>query len=578
MNTFLTKISQLDSIRDVMLLSLQGELLFRRQAEVSVAIDREVVLWNAIIGNLNRPVSADLVFSKGRYYLYATDIGYLIVGMTNDKSLKKIRAACANVQEKLIDSTVCKKVLLKMLSDAEDIHKPHIVNALVPLADAEVAGVLLPILQQRDTYHPDIKEKLLLSLCWALGGSASYDAVVPLNEILRIYTSVTGSAGMEIETAAKQAIRQLELTQPIKAKAVTAKTAGKARSTAKENPAQSGNIENLSEGSSSEEQQIKELLGRDQKRQAITRIMQLITVNAKAKQFQKAEQLRDWLMQIDSMALTESIRAAEIIEEEKRASVSSEYLATWKALLETLSPEECSSLYHAMTPKNYSDGERVVRRGEFLPALFFVNSGHVQMLADSQGREVPLKVFGPGEIMGGDTFFDASVWTVNAVSKGAFLSLLTLQRLQSQKDNCPALYSKLQDFCMRYISPGDLFRKTNRTRRNSERKKMAGRVTVDMLDQHGNNTGLGGKGELLDISKKGVALSLRFSKKKNAAALLGQKIRVNIRAGVSAAPRPCIGKVMAVRCHDFIGNDYSLHIQFETELSITEIEQFAGVR
>ncbi len=576
MNAFLSKISQLDSVRDVILLSLQGELLFCRQAGVSVAIDREVALWNAIIGNLSRPASADLVFSKGRYYLYATDIGYLIIGMANDKSLKKIRVACVNVQEKLVDPAVCKKVLLRMLSDGAEINKPHIINALVPLADEEVANVLLPVLQQRDTFHPDIKEKLLLSLCWALGGSATYDAVAPLKKVLKAYTSTTSPAGREIEAAARLAIQQLESIQSGKAKAPVGETSLKAPPSAKENPTQSGHIENSSEESGLEEQQIQELLGRGQKREAITLVMQLITGNAKAKRFEKAEHLRDWLMQIDSMALTESIRAAEIIEEEKRASISTEYFETWKELLNTLSAEESSSLYHAMTPRNYSEGEMVVKRGEFLPALFFINSGHVQMYADSQGREVSLKNYGQGEIMGGDTFFDASVWTVNAVSKGAFISLLTLQRLKSQKDNCPALYGKLQDFCMRYISPGDLFRKTNRTRRNFERKKVSGRVTIDLLDQHGNETGLGGKGELLDISKGGVALSLRFSKKKSAAALLGQKIRVNIRPDASLEPIMCVGQVMTVRCHDFIGNDYSLHIQFESELSNAEIQRIAG--
>ncbi|MBU1567871.1 MAG: cyclic nucleotide-binding domain-containing protein [Proteobacteria bacterium] len=564
----MSKISQLDFISDVILLSLQGELLFRRQAGVSgmsSAIDIELEFWNAIIANLDRPVAAELVFSKGRYYLHATGIGFLIVGMANEKSLKKIRVACANVQEKLVDPEICRKVLLKMLTDGEEMTKPHLVNALIPLADEEVALGLLPVLQQWNMFHPDVKEKLLLSLCTVFGKCSTHAAVPPLKKIILAYSSSSSQAGRDIESAARLALRQSESAQQ-----------GKARPIAKEKAAQSDNIEFLSEGSSPEEQQIKELLGRDQKRQAIALIMQLLTSNAKAKRFQKAEQLRDWLLQIDSMALVESIRAAEIIEEEKSASISNEYLVIWKKLLDILSPEEFASLYHAMTPRNYPDGEMVVKQGELLPTLFFVNSGHVQMYAESQGREMPLKLFGPGEIMGGDIFFEASVWTVNAVSKGAFLSLLTLQRLQSQKDNCPALHSKLKDFCTRYISPDILFKKTSRTRRHSERKKVSGRVTIEMLDQHGNDAGLAGKGELLDLSQGGVALSLRFTKKKNAAALLGQKIRVNIRPDVSTAPLLRIGKVMAVRCHDFVGSDYSLHIQFENELSSMEIQQVVG--
>jgi CRP-like cAMP-binding protein len=485
MNTFLTKISQLESICEVTLLSHQGELLFRRQSGMSSVADREVSLWNAVLDELGRPTAAELLFSKGRYYLHATGIGFLIVGMTGEKSLKKIRTACANVQEKLVDPTVCKRVLSKMLSERAIEEAAQVRPAI---ADASV----------------------------------------------------------------------------------------KDRPTAKEDPGPADNIENLSEGGSPEEAQIKELLGQGEKRQAIALIMQFITKSAKEKRFEDAEQLRDWLMQVDSMALVESIRAAEIIEEEKKASISNEFLLIWKELLNTLSPEEFSSLYHATTQKNYADGEVIAKQGEFLSTLFFINSGRIQLNAVSQGREMPLKVLGPGEILGGETFFDFSVWTVNALSQGASLSLLTWQRLQSQKDNCPALRGKLHDFCLRFTSPSNFFVKSNRTRRQYERKKVSGRVTIDLLDQHGVVTGLAAKGELLDLSKGGVALSLRFSKKKNAAALLGQKIKVNIRPDGSSAPLLRIGKVMAVRCHDFIGNDYSLHIEFDVALASAEMQQIVG--
>lgn len=482
MNSFLSRIVQLDSIREVILLSLQGEVLFCRQLGISVMASREIALWNAIINDLGRPSTAELVFSKGHYYLHSTDLGYLIVGMTNEKSLKKIRVACENVQEKLVDPTVRKRVLLKMLSEGEEMSKPHLVNALNALTDVHVA----------------------------------------------------------------RAANRFAKVEP------------------------------LAEESSPEEQQVKELLGKGQKRQAVALIMQLITSNAKAKCFPKAEQLRDWLMQVDSMALVESIRAAEIIDEEKSASISDDYLLIWKELVNTLSPEEFASLYHAMTQKNYADGEIVVNQGEFHSTLFFVNSGRIEIRAVSQGREMPLNVVGPGEILGSDTFFDVSVWTVNVVSKGASLSLLTWERLSSQKENFPALHAKLQDFCARFTSPSKYFSKSNRTRRHFERKKVVGRVTIDLLDQHGQETGLAAKGELLDLSKGGVALSLRFSKKKSAAALLGKKIRVNIRPDTAAIALLRIGKVMAVRCHDFIGNDYSLHIEFDNELSSAEIQQVVG--
>jgi len=573
MNSFLSKIAHLDAIRNVLFLSLQGELLFCTQAGMAVPIDKEAALWKVIIDGLGRPPAADLVFERGRYYLHATDLGFLVVGMVNEQSLKKIRIACANVQEKLIDPTVRKRVLLKMLSESEDDKKTHFVNALLPFADVEVAHGLMSVLQQEKTFQPKIKEKLLLSLCRTLVRCATTDALPALRKLSETYAEDAGLSGKEIAKAAMLAIRQLEVTPPgknptrEKDEAIGAKTV---------DTAVGSDSAEISLSDDPEEIQINELLELGQKAQAIAFILQLITNRAKTKQFKKAEQLRDRLLQIDSMALTESIRAAEIIEEEKNASISDEFSSTWKGLLTGFSSNEFASLYHATSQRTYPDGESVVRCGDILPTLFFVNNGRLKINVLSNGREVPLKIVGPGEILGSESFFEASVWTVTIISKGASLSLLTWEKLQSDKETYQILQEKLKEFCTRFPSFSTFFTKTNRTRRQFERKKLPGQVAIDLLDQNGKDKGLAAKGELLDLSRGGVALTLRFNKKSNASALLGQKVRVGIRPDATAALLQRVGKVMAVRCFDFVGNDYSLHVEFESELSNSEIHQAVG--
>lgn len=575
MNSFLAKIAQLDSIRDVILLSLYGELLFRSQVQPTPLVEQEIALWRAIISDLDNPLSVDFVFDKGHYYLHATDLGFVIVGMHHGKGVKKIRTACSNMQEKLADPKVRKKVLLKMLEDSDEKVKPHIVNALVPLADEEVGRILLPYLQKGGQFQPRIWEILLLSLCKVLGHCAFYEAVPALKKVVRTYSVITNGAGGVIGTAAKRAVEQLEAARAA-AKTVAESTFGIHLPKLGEAAITPNADLYQPEGVGPDEQQVMELLGQGQKEQVIALILQLVVSNARAKRFKKADQLRDWLMQIDPMALVESIRAAEIIEQEKTAAIDAEYLVTWKELLNTLSPNEFSALYHAMTRRSYAEGEMVAKQGEFLTTLFFVTSGCVQIYAVSQGREVPLQSVGPGEVIGGETLLDASVWTVNVVSKKADLSLLTLASLKSQKENYPALYSKVQEFCSTFSSPNALFKKTQKTRRKSpERKKVTGRITIDLLDKRGKDTGMGIKGDLLDLSIGGVAISLRFSKKKNALAFFGRMIRLSMSADASTAPFVCKGKVMAVRCHDFIGNDYSLHVAFEEELSSAEILQIS---
>jgi CRP-like cAMP-binding protein len=323
-----------------------------------------------------------------------------------------------------------------------------------------------------------------------------------------------------------------------------------------------------------DEKEIREVLQRGDKQTAINMVMEKISDCARRRRFEQAERLRDWLLQIDPMALVAGVRAAELIEEEKAAAIGPEVKATYEELLRILSDEEFAALYHAAVERSYADGEIVVKQGAFESALFLVNRGQVQVTAGSEGREVLLKSYGPGEILGGENFFDASVWTTAIVSRGASLSRLRRAKLIAMKESHPALYGKLQDYCSKYQTTSVLFQKGRRIRRMHERRKVHGRVVIDLLDDQGRDTGLTTKGDLLDLSCGGVALSLRFSKKKNAAALLGQLIRVHLRPKTATVPLARTGQVMAVRCHDFVGNEYSLHVQFDTELASKEVVQF----
>lgn len=576
MHTFLSKILQLDSIQDVILLSNYGELLFGKHVDGLLKGDGEIARWNVIIAGLAGPLRAELLFERGRYYIHHNQLGYVIVGMKNARSLNKVKMACINVQEKLGETVVRKRVLLKMLAEAEETLKPHVIKALAPLADREVTAILIDLLQKEAQFDPQNRDKLQLSLCETLGHSSSYGALDALNEFLSEYGPGKGPLHDAVEKAARVSVQQLELEMPVTGKASDSQageTDQKAESRTAVQPARQKH--HVAEAMP-EQQRIEELLGAGRKNEAISLIMQNIETAAGEKQFHRAERLRDWLIRIDSMSLREIIRAAEIIEEAKRTSISSEHVVIWRDLAQTLSSEEFSSLYHAMTPRNYADGEMVATQGEFLSSLFFVNSGRVQLYAVSQDREIPLKIIGPGEIMGVGTFFEISVWTVNARSMGAEISVLSWEKLQGQKEAYPALYSKLMDFCARFQSPDTLFSRTRRTRRRFERKKTSGRATIILLDEQGKETGIGAKGDLLDISRGGLSFSLRFSKKKNAAALLGKQIRVNIRTDASRTSFSCNAVVKAVRCHDFVGNDYSVHVEFQDELSQMEMQQVAG--
>ncbi|MCK5809394.1 cyclic nucleotide-binding domain-containing protein [bacterium] len=573
MINFLTKISQLTSIHDVILLSLQGDLLFYIKQRTPDVVDmKKSAYWNEIVTTLNKPKKAEFSFDKGYYYLHCLPIGYVIVGMHDVASLVKIKAACIDVQQKISSPGICKKILLEMLFSADDMEKPMIIKALTPYADIDVARVLISLLKDEEQFKSQAKNNLLLFICQALGYCSSHGAIQPLKNLLvshkkgeRIQNNATVKAA---QLSLKQLAQSVDMVQP-------KMPAAKVEQSERENtpgPLITNTSKVIIDSDLPERKQINDLLSNGQKSKAIAVVIQQIEISAEQKLFGRAERLRELLIQIDSMALMEIIRAAEIIEDAKKASIAKDHYVIWQQLTEILTQEEFVSLYHATSQQYYPNGEIIAKQGQSLPTLFFVNSGQVQLYAVSQDGDVPLKVVRKGEIIGAETFFEASVWTVNAKSLGAELSLLSLQKFKDLSTQYAGIDSKLSDYCARFQSAGTLFKKTKKSTRRFDRTKTSGRVTYLLLDNQGKEMSIGAKGDLLDVSMGGVSLSIHSSKKQNAINLFGKKIRVKIQSGIPASWSMHDGVVRAVRNNDVIGNEYSLHVEFQNYLNSSEVQ------
>jgi CRP-like cAMP-binding protein len=579
MNVFLTKISQLASIQEVLLLSLSGELLFPNNKNETAETDGVVSQWNAIIAGLNSPVEAEFFFERGIYYLQYTDVGYVIVGMNGFGRLQQIKSTCSNLQAKLSDPDICRKVLLKMLSEIDEALMPQFIMTLLPFADDEIAETLIGLLGKEAELGQKVRMKVLVNICQVLGQCSSSAAQRSLKKLLQEHDAGQIALEKEVRHAAQVALVQLELDCLPESNTARLREDEFTRDKIlKDDPLPSA--PSLPGNQFTAEvpggQKIQDLLNQSRSAEAVALIMAQIEICAFEKKFDLAEKLREWLIQIDPASLREIIRAAELIEDEKKASISDEYLDVWDKLARTLSTEDFSSLYHAMVHKSYNNGEIVVKQGEFLTTLFFVNSGRVQLFSAIEGGEHSLKVVEAGEILGVETFFDISIWTMSARSMGADLSLLTWDRLLRLKESNPALQRKLMDFCSQFKVPRAALNKLFATRRQFERVKVSGKVAIAPLKKMGKESLFEAKGGLLDISRGGLAFSLRFSRRKNAITLLGQNVRVTVRTDVSAVSVCRNGIVKAVQCHDFVGNDYSIHVEFGELLSDNEMRQAVG--
>ncbi len=473
-----------------------------------------------------------------------------------------------------ISGTKRKEVLLRVAAEAGEAMRTDAVKALAPFCDAEVAAVLGQLLDEQEHFSDAVRDKLLAQVCSVLAQCPPEPASEDLERFLQLKGKRAGRMiGDDVWRAAGEAMIQLEAAQKEARRRQLQETRHKVDETATaQHPAAGKTEEKNAITGLAEEMTARTLLGQGKKDAARKMILDLIVRTTRMRKFDQAEKLRAWMIEVDPMALSDIIQAAEIIDEEKKASIDKSHLDVWSNLYQLLTPEEFTNLYHLLEHRRYENNDLIVSQGSSQASLFFINSGKVKLFYREGGREALIKNLGSGEVLGAGVFFDASVWTFSASSLGqSDISLLSLSNLQRLQDEYPAVESKLNDFCRKFEKMDGFFHQSGRDRRRHQRFKASGRVSVIFLDTGGS--GVRARGELADVSAGGVSLFMRFSKKDSSRMLLGRSVIIGLSGGELGEEGSGIqGMVSAVKGYHVIENDYSVHIKFDEPLAEDELQ------
>jgi CRP-like cAMP-binding protein len=292
---------------------------------------------------------------------------------------------------------------------------------------------------------------------------------------------------------------------------------------------------------------------------------------AREKDFKVAEILRDKILEINPMALSEVLEVGEIIEEERNSIVNGHHIEIWSILYEKMTTEEFNALYQTMRHQTYSPEEIIVQIGETDPSLYFVNSGLVRLSCMCGDKETFLKRLQPGEILGVGQFFSVSVWTVSLVAQTlAQINVLDRDRFMALKERFPDLEGKLHDFCLQYDIVPALLRMTGSDRREYARYPISLLVNNMVLDPYGNKGQRAVKGEIIDISRGGLSFSIRISKKENAKLLLGRQVISEILLEPGNTLR-CFGRVVGIKFPEVTDQGFSVHVKFNAAMEQADI-------
>ncbi len=296
---------------------------------------------------------------------------------------------------------------------------------------------------------------------------------------------------------------------------------------------------------------------------ALELLFELITQQAKARDFSKAEALREKLFEVDSMALDAIVKSAEIIEAEKMAAVDPVHLETWARLYQKLTKEETIALYYEMQAASIEAEEIIFHQGEMNSNLYFIDTGRLNMVYRKGDHGILLKSLGPGDIAGEDTFFTRSTCTTSLVTHSRVeLKFLEKSVLQKWQADAPNLYNKLSDYCLRLEPLKDLLQKKQLERRADNRYVISGDVAVQIADPSEAKVF---KGELSDISASGVSFVMNTSPQ-SAELLLGCQLSLKFMLPPFSAEFRVDQNGTIVGVHSQLFNEYLINVKWDQSL------------
>ena len=457
------------------------------------------------------------------------------------------------------------EILLAFLPVADDSVKLNVVALLGALVWAPAVAVLVDMLDSRATRSGKSGEELSEKICAALGRIADPAAIPALEKVLQPRGLFGRAPSERIQAAARQALAQIRTAPPTPASATTPVTAP-ARTAAE------GAVETT-------EAEIDRLAAGGDSDTAIDRLLALIAVEAKAKRFAEAERLRDKLYDIDALALGPIIQAGELIEAEKSQAIDSDHLDIFAPLYARLTEAERNSLYHAMAPITLASADTLIRQGQENERLYFINQGEIKIVYRQENREMLIERLLPGNLVGAESFFKATVATVSAVALARVkASCLTRSGLDELHRSHAGLRSKLQDYAMGLDTTAEDLQRKGMDRRTQQRVKIAGKVKVQLQDRHRRPAGRPFLGALADYSSGGISFYIKSAKPETARMLLGRRLQLDFPL---PAPSPlravsAVGTVIGVNY--LLDTDYSMHVRFDQRMDPAITEALAADR
>lgn len=312
--------------------------------------------------------------------------------------------------------------------------------------------------------------------------------------------------------------------------------------------------------------QVDALIAGGEKAQAVKLLFELIVEHAEAKRFDVATALRERLIALDDMALTEIIRSAEVIEAQQEQALDDNHLRIWSVLYDELSPEETNALFFALEEIRCEAGAVLMRQGAEADSLFFPDSGRFKLFFQKGDRYSLIQTVEPGSPVGQESLLSKSGFTVFLAAETASTARrLSAERFWGWKTEMPSLHGKLLTYCEKTYRLPDLLAQNQLDRRSAERVPLTGRVDVHVLDAQDQPAAKPFRGDMDNVSTGGLSFYIQ-STAKAAHFLLGRTLHLSFGLPTAKGTVAAKGKARVVALKDRHFGNFTVHCRLLTPI------------
>ncbi len=456
------------------------------------------------------------------------------------------------------------------LSIEKDRLRAVIVDLLGKLRGEESVYPLTELLKREASGSAEGKNVLDIAICNALGKIGSKKAIPALKAIEKQKGLLgIGAYSPEVRSAAGKTIKILNERRSVGVLQMDNRV--------QERPVKVV-AEPVIQDPKQAEQLVQEYVKQNNKSEAVKVLFGLITKFAKEKNFQKAEEMRNWLFEVDPMALTEIVKSGDIIESEKSGAVSQEYIDIWANLYDKLTEEEANALFYSVRIDEYDLDQTIIKQGELNSRLYFVNRGQLKIVYEQEGNEFFLKMVGAGDVAGAETFFPITVSTISLITLSKVkIGYLEREQLKSLIEKYPTIEEKLLEFCSLGDGVDSLINKKGIERRQQERIDVKGKALVQLLDTMNQPMAKPFKGDLIDVSSGGIAFKINTTKRDTARLLLGRKLKMVVGIVTTENPVEISTNGTIIGAKEKNGGQFSIHMKFDDRVSDTKISTIRSI-